>query len=339
MKDNLGTCIANIRKKVNLTQSEFAEIMNVNNKTVSRWENNTTSPSVDELKRMMDAFDLSFDCILTGKIRNKNKIKKIKRIKIISFSFIIFIILSLLIYFGNYFIKTHHNIKLYEMSFSNDNFIMNTGYYLKGTNKNVLKLGDINILDNEIYNVLIEVYFNDDILFSSDISNINNIEIKKNIDIDNIYVNIIYEKNNEIFKDNEKITLYEVFVNDSKILQEETKSSYKNNDYIVDMLLDNNFKEENGVLRKESKNKDEYYVSKSKVYYYYEIKKDKKYYVSYRFNYDILSVVVYDINNTRLIYEKFNYYSNDNNLICEVGKCNNYEIYYNEVMNSYNFKN
>ena len=36
---NVGEFIASLRKAKNLTQEQFAEILGVNNRSVSRWEN------------------------------------------------------------------------------------------------------------------------------------------------------------------------------------------------------------------------------------------------------------------------------------------------------------
>ncbi|MBR4797882.1 MAG: helix-turn-helix transcriptional regulator, partial [Oscillospiraceae bacterium] len=40
----VGEQIATQRKKLNMTQTQLAEMLHVSNKSVSRWENGTTMP-------------------------------------------------------------------------------------------------------------------------------------------------------------------------------------------------------------------------------------------------------------------------------------------------------
>lgn len=38
-KQKIGSLMATLRRKKNLTQAELAELLNVSNKSISRWEN------------------------------------------------------------------------------------------------------------------------------------------------------------------------------------------------------------------------------------------------------------------------------------------------------------
>ena len=62
---NLNVIIANnlvyLRKKAGLTQSELGEKFSYTDKTVSRWENGSVTPSVETLKDIADFYGVSLD--------------------------------------------------------------------------------------------------------------------------------------------------------------------------------------------------------------------------------------------------------------------------------------
>lgn len=47
MKDIIGEFLKELRKEKELTQQQFPEILNVSNRTVSRWENGNNMPDLD----------------------------------------------------------------------------------------------------------------------------------------------------------------------------------------------------------------------------------------------------------------------------------------------------
>ena len=49
---SFGKTLAKLRKERKLTQQELADLLNVTNKTISKWETNTTAPDIDTLKRI-----------------------------------------------------------------------------------------------------------------------------------------------------------------------------------------------------------------------------------------------------------------------------------------------
>ena len=54
-----------LRKNKKLTQSQLAEIMGVDQRTVSAWENSICEPSFTTLSKLCEFFDETFDSILT----------------------------------------------------------------------------------------------------------------------------------------------------------------------------------------------------------------------------------------------------------------------------------
>ena len=62
----VGKTISRQRKKLNLTQVQLAEMLNVSNKAVSRWENGVTMPDISLLIPLSDALHISLYDLLGG---------------------------------------------------------------------------------------------------------------------------------------------------------------------------------------------------------------------------------------------------------------------------------
>lgn len=83
--------IKNLRNTYNLSQEEFAKILDVNRSMISEYENSVSDISTDNLVILADYFDVSTDYILgltnftmhhkLTKRTNKNRLKEIRKIK------------------------------------------------------------------------------------------------------------------------------------------------------------------------------------------------------------------------------------------------------------------
>ena len=82
-QEKVGELIKSLRKKANLTQSEFAEKYGVSYQAVSKWENGKNLPDMLVLKELSDLFNVNIDEILNGK-EQKKKSNKMYLIIIIS---------------------------------------------------------------------------------------------------------------------------------------------------------------------------------------------------------------------------------------------------------------
>ena len=58
---DLGSKIKNIRTSRNLTQTEVAELLNVNRSTISHWEANTKTPSTENLMALAKIVGVTLD--------------------------------------------------------------------------------------------------------------------------------------------------------------------------------------------------------------------------------------------------------------------------------------
>lgn len=74
---NVGKFIASLRKAKNLTQEQFAEILGVNNRSVSRWENGNCMPDLSLLQIISAELDVSVLELLEGKRKDDFFIKEI----------------------------------------------------------------------------------------------------------------------------------------------------------------------------------------------------------------------------------------------------------------------
>ncbi len=71
----IGKFLKELRKQKGLTQEQFAEIVNVSNRTVSRWENGYNLPDLDVLIELADYYEVDLREILDGE-RKGDKMDK-----------------------------------------------------------------------------------------------------------------------------------------------------------------------------------------------------------------------------------------------------------------------
>lgn len=132
---NLNEKIIQIRKDNQMSQDDFAEILNVTRQTVSNWENKKNYPDIETLIDISNKFDISLDVLLKeDKTMVSNMNKKIKNGKIFkSITITLALLLFLITLFGatNYYHKQekikreeqkYHSMikKIKELGFLND---------------------------------------------------------------------------------------------------------------------------------------------------------------------------------------------------------------------------
>lgn len=76
----VGSFLRTLRNEKGLTQEQFAEILNVSNRTVSRWENGNNMPDLDVLVQISDYYEIDLRELLDGErrtgMRNDGKKKE-----------------------------------------------------------------------------------------------------------------------------------------------------------------------------------------------------------------------------------------------------------------------
>ena len=155
-EDSFGKTLAKLRKERKLTQQELADLLNVTNKTISKWETNTTAPDIDTLKRISQVLKVPVDVLLgNSKLtvtdsHNKHKLTKKKLILLLS-------LLLVLLFFFYYMIT---------------NFILNTKSYslISGDERFTIE-GNITVEKNQYYLTLTMKGINDKSFDNKMISN------------------------------------------------------------------------------------------------------------------------------------------------------------------------
>ena len=76
---NIGSNISELRKKNNYTQEKLAEQLNVSRQTISKWELNETSPSLEDATRLAKIFHVSLNELVGDKNVLEEKILSIDK--------------------------------------------------------------------------------------------------------------------------------------------------------------------------------------------------------------------------------------------------------------------
>lgn len=66
--DKVGKLINNLRKEKNMTQKQLADLMNISDKTISKWERGLGCPDVSLLPELSQRLGVNIEEILLGKI-------------------------------------------------------------------------------------------------------------------------------------------------------------------------------------------------------------------------------------------------------------------------------
>lgn len=79
-KKTIGSFIAALRKANGMTQKELADILNVSDKSVSRWERDETAPDLTLIPIIADIFHVTSDELLRGE-RINNEVQSEDKIR------------------------------------------------------------------------------------------------------------------------------------------------------------------------------------------------------------------------------------------------------------------
>ena len=72
--NEMGNRISRKRRDLGLTQSEFADELNVTRQTVSRWEAGTVMPDIDKISDIADILGVSCDYLLKDDVTEENPV-------------------------------------------------------------------------------------------------------------------------------------------------------------------------------------------------------------------------------------------------------------------------
>lgn len=75
-QQKVGQFLKKLRNEKAITQEQFAEVLGVSNRSISRWENGVTMPDFDLLIQIAKYFDVEIGEILDGERKTENMDKK-----------------------------------------------------------------------------------------------------------------------------------------------------------------------------------------------------------------------------------------------------------------------
>ncbi|MBQ8278927.1 MAG: helix-turn-helix transcriptional regulator [Roseburia sp.] len=76
----IGSFLKELRNEKGITQEQFAEILCVSGRTVSRWETGANMPDISLLVEIADFFDVSIPEIINGERKNEKMNEKVKEV-------------------------------------------------------------------------------------------------------------------------------------------------------------------------------------------------------------------------------------------------------------------
>ena len=168
VNDDFGKIILKIRKERHLTQKALADLINVSDRTISKWENGQSVPDLICVKNMCKALGISPSSLVLDKKSKKEHFNDINH-KILDFFnakcilYLLFIILFIFLFI--FYINNRDNVTIYKLKIASDDIYINDGYFIKTKYKNILVIDDIrlNRIDNyEDINLELYTYINGD---------------------------------------------------------------------------------------------------------------------------------------------------------------------------------
>ena len=217
----MGEHISFLRKKKNYTQRNLGDILDVSDKTISKWEKGIVAPDITILQALANTLDVSVEEILAGeKVSHINTIEALDiysnmtKHKLVK-SFIVFITLLAILLFFVFKIERYYCWNLDSLYLDGD--ISLKGYVLKNNKESKIVFNRIYYSKKEIQNTInsinIIVKENDDILYNEnnyfdspiDInSHFNNyvisIEVNHEINKNDLMIYFVVEDNNGSLK-------------------------------------------------------------------------------------------------------------------------------------------
>ena len=146
-QEKIGKFIADRRKKKKLTQEELASILNVNSRSISRWENGKCMPDISLYNSICEVLEISVNELLSGeKIDNEKyqekfeenminvlsgvelKNKNLRKVNLVVLFISVFIISFILFnYFCSHvYLKHDYDKSLFSVSLNNDALELST---------------------------------------------------------------------------------------------------------------------------------------------------------------------------------------------------------------------
>ena len=239
--EKIGNFIKQLRIEHNMTQQQLADKIPVTREAVSKWERGRNKPDRTSLEIISKIFNVTTEELLLGRrneIYNKKENKNLtlnlyddnnKKQKALKISMISLLVI-LIIFFIYYFITNFNSIKIYYVTYSDEDIVLKSGIFVTTREKFYFNFSDIEA-PSEIKGL--ELYF------------INNDKKRIIYETNNSYINIYdYYQYERYFDYND----LDIVVNNLYILIKTTDNQYDiklkvRKDFANNKLF--NFKEDN----------------------------------------------------------------------------------------------
>lgn len=160
----IGANISKYRKMKKYTQKQLGDYLDINSKTISKWENGTVAPDITILNSLANVLGVSVEEILSG-VNTTNKKRRIYNLMnfILTILFVIFVITTCCLYFNKW--------EVYDFSSDHELFYVD-GYVISNTKETryvitnsayVNKGRDIFKIDS----LIVELYSGDELVKTS----------------------------------------------------------------------------------------------------------------------------------------------------------------------------
>lgn len=163
-KKELGIKLLKLRNKHKLTISEVALKLHVKEKKVINWEEGKHLPSLYNLKKLANLYDIKISKIIDEDIllHSVIKQKKINTIQLIFLILLIPVILILLLPINSNDKKT--DIRIYSFKGESDNFVFNDGLIIISDDKKYIEISNFDVKNNlDVTSMSINIAFNESI--------------------------------------------------------------------------------------------------------------------------------------------------------------------------------
>ena len=208
---DFANTIYNIRKKRDITQKELADLIGVSDRTISKWENGSTVPDLETIKKLCNELGISPDSIVKSEKNYKDRLQDFKRMvgkflnyilkNIFLIGFIVVFILLL-----TYFINNYNTIRIYNLTYESKNITFKDGYFFKTKVLNIITINNIKLekINYEPTSTKIELYtyLNGDKHVIYESNSLNNIYIEESKSYSDLLTKDVIEniKNNLYIK-------------------------------------------------------------------------------------------------------------------------------------------
>ena len=234
---DFANTIYQIRMEKKLTQKDLADLIGVSDRTISKWENGTTVPDLETIKRLCKALGTSPDSIVKSKKNYKDVLYDFKRRlcnilnyllkNIFLISFVITFILLL-----TYFINNYNTIRIYDLTYDNENISFEDGYFFKTKVLNIITINDIKlnkiIYEPKTVKIELYTYLNGDkyVIYESD-------------KLDNIYIEESKSYTDLLTKDVIENIKHNLYIGINTTDEDDNEYSYKSK-LVLKQKLNNN---------------------------------------------------------------------------------------------------